>query len=432
MDPAAIIMLIVLVILLVLSGFFSSAETALTTVNLNILKALSGEGGRKAASARRVLKMREDPGRLLSTILIGNNIVNITASSLTTVLVSQLFGNRFIGYATGILTLIVLIFGEITPKSLANAYSENMALLFSGPISFLMVIFTPVIWIIDKLCRIIFRILGLDPDKDPNEMTERELRVVIGTSEQAGVIETDEKKMINNTLDFGDALSRDIMIPRADMICADINVTEDELISLIRDENCSRIPVYEESKDHIVGILHIKDFFLDRESRQGGFDLRKLLRKPVFVYEYQRTAQIFADMKTSSSSMCIVLDEYGITSGLITMEDLVEEIVGEIRDEYDEGESNIIKKLSDGVYDVDGSVRLDDLNDAIGTELKSDNYDSIAGLVIEVLDRLPAQGDIAENDQAVIKVIKLDHNRAQRVRITVKKKEEEEEPGSED
>ena len=428
-----IIQIIVLAVLLVLSGFFSAAETALTTVSLSKLRVLIDESGHGSRKAKRILKMREDSGKMLSAILIGNNIVNLSASSLATIICTRFFGSVWVGVATGILTFFILIFGEITPKTLATLYNLQLSMFFSGPVAFLMLILTPFIWILNGICRGLFRLIGIDPDNNPNALTEGELLAIVDASNEEGVIELDEKKMINNVVDFGDALSKDIMVPRADMISANIDATYDEILALIEEENYSRIPIYKESKDHIVGILHVKDLFMYREKHgRDNISISQLMRKPVYVYEYQRTAQIFADMKTSSVTMCIVLDEYGITAGLITMEDLIEEIVGDIRDEYDAGEDELIRRLGDGHYDVDAGVKLDDLNDAIGTTLESDDYDSVGGLVIELLDRLPEQGDTVTCKAVTFKVVSMNRNRAERIDIVVDETYKDEESEDEE
>jgi len=418
LDAGSIGQLIVLVVLLALSAFFSSAETALTTSNINKLKAIADEGGRRSRAAARVIKMRENSSKLLSAVLIGNNIVNMSASALMTVLCTRVLGSAYVGVATGVLTMLVLIFGEITPKSVASLYNVKLAMLVSYPIYILMIILTPVIWLLDKVCGGLFKLVGIDPNANPNQMTESELRKVVDVSEEEGVIEESESKMISNVVDFGDAVSKDIMIPRADMVCADVNISYEDLIELIKSENYSRIPIYSESKDHIIGILHVKDLIVERELK-GGVDIsvRELMREPVFVYEYQRTAEIFSDMKTSSVTMCIVLDEYGITAGLITMEDLIEEIVGDIRDEYDEQEDDLIVQQPNGSYSVDASVKLDDLNDAIDTSLESDNYDSLGGLMIELLDRLPEEGEAVRTGDVLLTVTKVDGNRIVRVNV---------------
>ena len=420
MDTGSVIRLIILIVLLILSGFFSSAETALTTVSINKLKTVVDEGGRRGKRARRVLRMRDNSSKLLSTILIGNNIVNISASALMTVLCTNVFGSKYIGVATGLLTFFVLVFGEITPKTVATKYNLNLSLWFSGVIEFLMTVLTPIIWFVNLICRGIFKIFGIDPDMNPDQMTESELLKIVDVSSEEGVIENSEKEMITNVVDFGDAVSKDVMIPRADMVSIDINASIDEVYKLIEEEGYTRIPVYDESKDHVIGILNIKDLMLALlKNDKDSITVKELVREPVYVYEYQKTAQIFADMKSSSVTMCIVLDEYGITAGLITMEDLVEEIVGDIRDEYDEDENELIKEISEGHYDVDGAVKLDDLNDAIGTQLVSEDYDSIGGLMIELLDRIPKEGDVVRTGEVTLKCGRVTNNRVERVDVVI-------------
>lgn len=422
MDTSTIIQLVVLIVLLLLSAFFSSSETALTTVSKIKLKTLADEGNKSAA---KVLKVTENPGKLLSTILIGNNIVNISASALATTFTTEVFGSKWIGISTGLLTIFVLIFGEVTPKTMATQYAIKMSMIFVYPISFLMVILTPAIWLLDLITGIIFKILRIDTSAK-DTMTESELRAVVNVSHEDGVIEPEEKFMISNVVDFGDALSKDIMIPRADIVCANIDSSYDELVELFRAETFSRIPIYEESKDDIIGLLYLKDlFFYSQTHDMSNFDLRSILRQPIFVYEYQKTSQIFADMKTSSITMAIVLDEYGATAGIITMEDLIEEIVGEIRDEYDEDEDDFIKNIGDNKYDVDASIKLDDLNDALHTSLSSDNYDSIGGLVIEILDKLPNEGEVATYKNITLEVTKVVKNRIERINLTINKDDED-------
>lgn len=424
MDPSNIVQLVIIVILLILSGVFSSAETALTTVNLNKLRAIADdEEDKRRKKAARVIRLREDSTRLLTAILIGNNIVNLSVSALVTTFATNLFGSKTVGIATGILTILVLIFGEITPKSLATLHNLSLSLLFSGPTKVLMTILTPLIWLLNAIVKGLLFILRVDMDANPDAMTEGELRKVVDVSHEEGVIEKSEMKMITNVVDFGDAISKDIMTPRADMVCLDVSSTFEDVIRVLEQENYSRIPIFNVSKDHIIGVLHVKDLIID--AANGGrenVELAKLMRKPIFVYEYQRTAEIFSDMKTSGSSMCIVLDEYGITAGLITMEDLIEEIVGDIRDEYDTEEEEWIKSLGGDRYDVEGSVKLDDLNDALGTDLESENYDSVGGYVIELLDRLPEEGDFVADEKVTIRVTKVEKKRVERVELVVLKR----------
>lgn len=380
------------------------------------------EEGKKRAT--KVLSVTENSGKLLSTILIGNNIVNISASAIATTLCTDVFGSKFIGVSTGILTILVLIFGEITPKTLAAKYSIQLSMLFVYPIWILMIILTPIIWLLNIITGIIFKIFHVDPSDKGDTMTESELRTIFDVSHEDGVLETSEKFMISNVVDFGDALSKDIMIPRADVVFADINSTYEELVSKFSKETYSRIPIYEESKDNVVGLLYIKDLFFYKEKHGvENFDVKNVLRKPLFVYEYQKTSQIFADMKTSSVTMAVVLDEYGVTSGIITMEDLIEEIVGEIRDEYDTDEADYIKIISENVYDIDASIKLNDLNDALDIKLASEDYDSLAGFVIELLDKLPDEGDVAKYKNLDFEVTKVNRNRVERITLSIEPEE---------
>ena len=423
MDTSPALQIIVIVILLILSAFFSSSETALTTVSRIKLRSLADEGNRRA---KKVLRITGNPSKLLSAILVGNNIVNISASALTTTFCTSVFGSKYIGVATGVLTFLVLIFGEISPKTLATQYALQLSMVVSYPISWLMTILTPVIFLLNIITSGIFRLFHVDPSARKASITEAELRSIVNVSHEEGVIEPEEKFMISNVVDFGDALSKDIMIPRADVIAADVNSTYEELVDIFKSETYTRIPIYEDSKENIIGILNIKDLFFYRELLDiRYFDLRSILRKPLFVSEYQKTSQIFAEMKTSADSMAIVLDEYGQASGIITMEDLVEEIVGDIRDEYDENENDLIRDLGNHTYDIDASIKLDDLNDKLHTGFQSEDYDSLAGFIIELLDKIPTAGEEANCEGAHFKVTEVHRNRIERVTLTLLPKESE-------
>lgn len=418
MDPGESMQLIAIVIMVLLSAFFSSAETALTTVNRHRLRSLAEDGNRTAA---RVLKLLENPSKMLSTILIGNNIVNISASALATTFTTSVFGNKFIGVATGILTLVVLLFGEITPKTLATMYSERIAMVYIHIIAPLTVILTPVIWLVDGLSRVIFFILRVDKDKTKDQMTEGELRTIFDVSEEDGVIEKEEKSMINNVVDFGDSNAKDVMVPRADMAFISVDSTLDEVVEAFREEHYSRLPVYADSKDEVIGIVYMKDlfFFQNESGKNAGFSVRNIMREPFFVYEYQKTSSIMTEMRNRFVSMAIVLDEYATAVGLITIEDLIEEIVGEIRDEFDMDELESITQVSERQYEIDASVKLSDLEDSIGIKLESQDYDSLGGYVIELLDHLPDEGETVKKDGITFRVVSVDKNRIERVAILI-------------
>ncbi len=408
---------IILVTLLMLSAFFSSSETALTTVNAMRLRSMADNGNK---SAKKVLKITSNSGKLLSTILVGNNIVNISASALATTIATNTWGSKSVGIMTGVLTMLVLIFGEITPKTLAANHATGIALVVVYPISLLMVVLTPVVWLLNIITTGILKLLRIDTSKKAAAITESELRTIVDVSHEEGVIEQDERFMISNVVDFGDALAKDVMIPRADVVFCEKNTSYDELVDIFIKEKYSRLPVYEDSKDNVIGILYLKDLFFYKELKGSEeFNIEKILRKPLFVHEYQKTSQLFSDLKTSSVSVAIVLDEYGCAAGIITMEDLIEEIVGEIRDEYDDDENDLIKMVDDNIYDVDASLKLDDLNDALKIKLHSDNYDSLGGCIIEILDKLPEEGEEAIKDNIILKVLRVEKNRVERVLLTI-------------
>ena len=422
MDASDTYQLIILIILLALSAFFSSNETALMAVNKIRLRTLADEGNKRAA---KVLDIVENhTSKMLSAILIGNNLVNITASSLATSLAYS-FGGYMVSIATAALTVAILIFGEITPKNYATLNAEKITLRYIPVLSFFMTIMTPFIFIINLFSKLFMMLLHVDPDAANKAMTEEELRTIVDVSHEDGVIESDEKKMIYNVFDLGDADAKDIMVPRVNVTFADVNSTYEELIDIFREDRFTRLPVYEDTQDNIVGIINMKDFLLyDPDER---FDIRNFLRKPHFTYEYKDISELLVEMRESTFNIAIVLDEYGEMTGLITLEDILEEIVGEIHDEYDESENELIKKLSDREYIIEGSMSLDDVNDHLGTHLESEDYDSLGGLVIEHLDRLPVAGDqVVTSDGIRLIVDKLDKNRIENVRVYLPEKKSDE------
>lgn len=413
MDSGAIFQIVFLVVLLLLSAFFSSAETALTTSNRIRMRTLAEDGDKRAA---RVLRITDDSGKMLSAILIGNNIVNLSASSIATSLAIRLWGSVGAGIATGILTILILIFGEISPKTLATIHSENIALAYSGLIEFLMKLLTPVIFIINKLSMGFLMLLHVDPNGSSQQMTEEELRTIVDVSKESGVIESEEHEMINNLFDFGDAQAKEVMVPRIDMTFANIDSTYDELIQIFQDDKFTRLPVYEETTDNVVGILNIKDLLLCKD--KDHFSVRDAMYEPYFTYEHKNTAELLIEMRKSSISLAIVLDEYGATAGLITLEDLLEEIVGEIRDEYDTDEEDPIIQLNEREFLVLGSTNLNDLCEELDLNFTSEDYDTIGGYLIGLLDHLPEKNEIIiTDDDVLLRVDQMDKNRIEKIYI---------------
>lgn len=427
MDSSDVIQLLVLVVLLGLSAFFSSSETALTTVNKIRVRTMADLGDSRAITLSKVI---EQQSKMLSAILIGNNIVNISASSLMTTFTINVFGSEAVGITTGLLTLFVLVFGEITPKTMSTISAEKIALSVAKIIYWLMNVLTPVIFIVNKLSLGVLMLLKVDPNAKHDSITTDELRTIVEVGHEEGVIETEEKKMINNVFDFGDSLAKDIMVPRIDMTLVDVEATYDELIEIFREEMYTRIPVYEETTDNVIGIINVKDLLLidDHEN----FHIRDYIREPLYTYEYKKTAELMMEMRKTFNNIVIVLDEYGATAGLITLEDMLEEIVGEIRDEYDEDEEDSLIEIGPNEYSVEGSMKLDDLNDRLELELESEDYDSVGGLVIGLLDHLPDEGEEVTEEEKGIRFIvtKVDKNRIDRIKMILPPKEERQEDES--
>lgn len=420
MDTDGVIQLFALLILVFLSGFFSSAETSLTTVNRVKLMALADEGNKRAKIALDVL---DNYGKMLSAILIGNNIVNISASALATTLAIKI--NLAVGIATGALTVVILLFGEIMPKNIAMVYSEKLALFYASLIAGLMKIMTPVIFVIDKLAGGLMKLLHIDTSKR-TAMTETELRTYVEVSHEDGVIESEEREMIYNVFDFSDAVAKDIMIPRIDMATVSEDASYDEVMELFEECMYTRIPVYQEDKDNIIGLINIKDFILVKDKEQ--FKISDIMRQTYYTYEFKKTADLLIEMREKCVNVSIVLNEYGAAVGMITLEDLLEEIVGEIRDEYDEDEEEFIQQIDERVYLVEGGMKLSDINDELGTVLESEDYDSIGGLIIESLDRLPEDGEtIVTKQNVTLQVQGVNQNRIVKVLMTLPEKVSDEE-----
>lgn len=431
MDSSDAWRIITLFILLVLSAFFSSAETCLTTVNKMRMKSMADE---KVKNARIVLKLIENQTKMLSAILIGNNIVNLTASSLTTsfaIQIAQKSGfsemtSIITGAATGILTVLILIFGEIVPKTLATMSAEKLALTYAKPVYAVTTVLAPVAFLMNQISKGLLIILRIDTKKQP-AITENELRTIVDVSHKEGVIESEERQMITNVVDFGDSLAKDVMVPKMDVAFANVKLSYNELVECYSVDKFTRMPVYSESRDNVVGIINLKDLFFYQGSKKD-FSIADVMREPYFTYEYKKISELFFEMKKKSIPMAIVLDEYGSTAGMLTIEDLIEEIVGEIRDEYDANEEDEITKLDDENYILLGVAKLDDIDKISGIKIESEDYDSIAGHVINLLDHFPQAGESVSDQFARYTVLEAEKNHIDKVKLHLlpKPKEEEE------
>ncbi|WP_312459710.1 hemolysin family protein [Proteiniclasticum sp.] len=421
MDPSSW-QIILLVILVILSGFFSSAETAFTAANRLKLRHMAEEGSK---SAKRALRLIENPSKLISALLIGNNIVNIFASSLATLVAIDLYGISATGIATSILTIVIIIFGEITPKSFATQHAEKVSMMFSKPVGILMTLLTPFVIIFYSISSWIIRLFGGDISQSHPLVTEEELKTMVDVGSEEGVFELEEKEMLHNIFDFGDLQVRDIMVQRVDITALDVDATYEEVLEIVKDEQFSRFPVYREDIDDIIGILNVKDLLFLTEVEKQGFKLENYIREPYFAYEFKRITDLFKELKKTRTHISIILDEYGGTVGIVTIEDLLEEIVGEIDDEYDDDKETDIETIRKNEYMVSGSYRLDELNELIGTDIESEEFDSIGGYLIGILGTFPASGEVIEADGIRFVVDEVDKNRIKKIRMILKPKQTE-------
>jgi len=421
LDPSSW-QIILLVILVILSGFFSSAETAFTAANRLKLRHMAEEGSK---SAKRALRLIENPSKLISALLIGNNIVNIFASSLATLVAIDLYGISATGIATSILTIVIIIFGEITPKSFATQHAEKVSMMFSKPVGILMTLLTPFVIIFYSISSWIIRLFGGDISQSHPLVTEEELKTMVDVGSEEGVFEQEEKEMLHNIFDFGDLQVRDIMVQRVDITALDVDATYEEVLEIVKDEQFSRFPVYREDIDDIIGILNVKDLLFLTEVEKRGFKLEDYIREPYFAYEFKRITDLFKELKKTRTHISIILDEYGGTVGIVTIEDLLEEIVGEIDDEYDDDKETDIETIRKNEYMVSGSYRLDELNELIGTDIESEEFDSIGGYLIGILGTFPASGEVIEADGIRFVVDEVDKNRIKKIRMILKPKQTE-------
>ena len=423
---AIIIDSIIIILLIALSAFFSSSETALITISPHRLRMMVEENRKNAKTLEKVLSQKE---KMLSVILICNNIVNIAVSSLCTVLVQKLFGNWAVSIGTGILTVLILVFGEISPKTIATYRAETMALRYAPVIHFLMILFTPLAAAVNFLASGVLRLSGVSRTDKTESYTENEIRSIVEVSTEDGVIEDEEKVIINNVFDFTDKVTREVMVPRVNIVAIALDSGFEEIRQIYLTNMYTRLPVFDQEGNSFAGMLNFKDFIFLGDQEEKNFRVEDYMRPLPYTYENKHLSELFLEMKKQRVSMMAVMDEYGMTSGIVTMEDLLEELVGEIRDEYDADEEKEVISTAENEYEVPGSMSISDVNDRIGTTLESESFESIGGLLMEQLERLPEEGDQISIGDVVIKAKKLDGTRIESVII---KKNGEEETAQQD
>ena len=418
MDPdaepnTAILKLIIVIILVFLSSFFSSSETAFISLDKFKMRQLVQDGNKRAKKVSAIL---EDKDSMISAILIGNNIVNLFASALTTTIVYEIWGDAYISIATGILTVVVLLYGEILPKTIAGKYAETIAMIYAPILYLLIKILTPAIWIVNSLNKLTMKLFRINSDAVEPVVTEDVLKTVLDMSLEDDQIEEEEHEIISNVLELNDACARDIMTPRSNVVGIPNTYSYEDVVNTFKSERYSRLVVLNEKQTEVMGILHIKDVFF---TKPEDFDMDKMLRQPYFTYETKSVPDILHELRKTANNMAVILDEYGNLVGILTIEDILEEFVGQIRDEYDEDELKQIKMLDENMYEIEGSMSLDDVNEALGVQLESEEYNSIGGYIIELLEEFPQAGDNIQKDNIHLEVLEVRNNRIAKVKLTI-------------
>ena len=414
MDSSSVSQIIALVLLVAMSSVFSSSETAITSVSKIKVRQLDQKDNK---NAHLLKKLHDNMQTTISTILIGNNIVNIAASSIATILFTNIFHQNGALISTVVMTVFVLIFGEVLPKTIAQYKNKSVALKFSRFIYFLTLVFKPIVKVLNLLTRLIIK-LFVGEDEDSSTLTEEELKTLVEVSEEEGVLKNQETEIMINALELKETLAVDIMTPRTSMASVDIEDAESDLKEIIKNITYSRIPVYEGSIDDIIGVLHIKELAHKIIEDDRDFKVRDILKPAFYAYEYIPVVDLFKQMRTKNISISIIIDEYGGTSGIVTMEDILEELVGEIDDEYDNEKE--VTKLSDNEYLVDPEMRIDEVNERFDLDIQSDKFDSIGGFVIELLDRMPKSKDEVEFENLKFVVVNVDKRKITQLMIIFK------------
>lgn len=414
MDPGSWVQFGVLILLLCFAAFFSAAETALISIGKIRARHLVEE---KMNKAELVSQLLEKPGKLIGTILIGSTVVNIAASSLATALAIKIFGDAGLGIATGAMTLAVLIFGEITPKSFAAEYPERVSLLVSRPIHGVMFMLTPFVKVFNLITNGILRIFGIEVSRTEPYITEEEIRTMVSVGQEEGVLETEEKEMIHNIFEFNDTYVKEVMIPRPDVVAVENTADFAALMEIVNAEQFSRIPVYEETIDNIIGILYLKDLFGITEEERQAFRADKYMRKAYYIPEFKKVGDLFNELRYQKIHMAVVVDEYGGTAGVITMEDLIEEIVGDIADEFDAYEQPQIETIDDHTAVVDAGLHIDDVNEMLSLNLPSSESDTLGGFIFNLIGRIPEKLDKVTYEDNEFIIEEMEKHRIQRVRI---------------
>jgi len=403
------------VLCVLLSAFFSSSEVALMSMTRAKVRTLDNEN---RVGSHALLTLKESPEHFLITILIGNTIVNIAAAAIATAIAIEMYGNIGVGIATGVVTIILLVFGEIGPKIYATRAPDTFALTIAPVILLLSKIISPIIWLVERVSPT----LGIGKDADEPTVTEEEIKEWIDVGKEEGTIEQDEQDMLYSVLEFGDTTAREIMTPRVDVVLMEDTLSFEEAIRVFNDTGFSRIPVYHDRIDNITGILNVKDVFSAMVSHRKDSTIKEVMYDPMFVPETKKIDDLLKELQVHRVQMAMVIDEYSSFVGIVTVEDILEELVGDILDEYDKDEPEV-QELSPGVFVVDAKMWVEDINERHGLSLPLDeSYETIGGLVIDRLGHLPLHpGEKVEIDAGKITlvVMQMHGRRIVKVKIVV-------------
>ena len=407
MDDIGSTTYLLILVLLMLSAFFSASETAFSAANMIRLRTMAEDGNKRAAQAVKVAAQYD---KLIATILIGNNLVNIAISSLVTVIATAYFKN----YAVAISTLVVLTFGEIIPKSFAKMNAESISMAFAGVLRILMTVFTPLSWLFLRLMQPFKK---KDDGEEQPTITEQELMYMLDTIEEEGVLEEQEKELVQSALEFNDTTVEDILTPRVNMVAIDEESTPQEVLQIITEEGFSRIPVYSETVDHIIGVVHTRDI-LQAALLNKNFDIKKLMTEPMYVHRSMKIARLLSEFQRKKVHIAIVMDDYGGTLGIVTMEDLLESIVGNIQDEFDHEEEEVTR-ISENSFEIDGSLDMEELGELLHIRFPEGDYDTVAGFLMDQLGRIPDEDEhpVVTYENAAFTVMEMDDRRIEMVHV---------------
>ena len=439
------VQIIFLFVLILINAFFALAEMSIVSANKNKIKVLAQDGNKKAVLLQKLL---EEPNKFLSTIQVAITLAGFLASASAAVALSDdlgafltkfgiPYGNQIaVVLVTMILSYITLVLGELYPKRIALQHSETIAMMVVKPLIVMSKITKPFVWLLSVSVNLLLRLTRQSVDVEDEEFSEDEVMSMLEVGQETGVLKEEGKKMINAIFDFDDKLAYEIMTPRTEVFLIDITDTPDEYPDELMELKYSRIPVYDDDLDNIIGILHIKDYFMKaRDDGYEGVDIRSILRKPYFVPESKNIDSLFRDLQRTRNNIAILIDEYGGFSGIVTMEDIIEEIVGEIEDEYDEEESEI-EKVDDQIYIISGFTSLDDINEEIGTNLESENSETIGGFLIDILGEIPDDDEreqrVIEYGNLVFKILSVKERRIEKVELFILPEETEEQETDEE